>query len=225
MNQKDKNPDYKHIYQFVCDEYNKTKHFAHGPFDETYFTLRVYETAKDLMKKLKQKVKRQQVLVASLLHDIGKTKLDDARLFGKGGALETAWEEWHRHAKLGVPIARDFLSKLGHSKEFIDEVCCLIEHHDLRGDKMKDKPLELQVLQDADLLADIGFAGFIRSFLYSGKFARSVLSSIQFLKKEDRTREGQKLNLEISKKIAEKEIKLQKELTDELSKDFESDLL
>jgi HD superfamily phosphodiesterase len=225
MNQKDKNPDYKRIYRFVCEKYDNTAHFAHGPFDEKYFTMRVYESAKEIIQKIDKKVKTQQLLVAAILHDIGKIKLKPSKLFGKKGILENFAEEWHRHATLGVSIAQDFLETLGHSREFIDEVCYLIEHHDLRGEKLKNKSIELQILQDADLLADIGFAGFVRPFLYAGKFNRSVLGSIKFVQKEDRTKEGDELNLEISKKIAEKEMKLQRELAQEIAKDLESDLL
>jgi len=226
MNAIDKKPNYKEIYKFVKSKFDKTAHFKHGPFDETYYTLRVYESAKEIIGNLRKNVKSEQVLVASILHDIGKTKLKPSKIFSRSDVLENISEEWHKHAKLSVPIARRFLRKLGHSEKFIDEVSYLIENHNLRGDKIKEKSLELQILQDADLIADLGFAGFIRPFLYCGKFSKqSVISSIKFIQKEDRTSKGNELNLNISKSIAKREMKIQNDLIKEISKEIDSDLL
>ena len=226
MNSIDNKPNYKQIYEFVKDKFDKTTHFKHGPFDETYYTLRVYESAKEIMNKLNLKIKKEPLLAAAILHDIGKIKLKSSKMFRKNEVLENASEEWHKHAKLGVPIAKRYLKTLGHSEAFIEEVCYLIEHHDLRGDKLQNRSLELQILQDADLIADIGFAGFIRPFLYCGKFSKqSVISSIKFIKKEDRTENGNELNLNISKSISKREMKIQRDLIKEISKEIDSDLL
>ena len=226
MNSIDKKPDYKQIYKFVKNKFGKTTHFKHGPFDETYYTLRVYESAKEIIKKLNKKIKKEQLLVATILHDVGKIKLKSSKIFGKNDVLENVSEEWHKHAKFGVPIAKKYLKNIGHSKEFIEEVCYLIEYHDLRGNKLKEKSSELQILQDADLIADIGFAGFIRPFLYCGKFSKqSIIDSIEFIKKEDRTSKGNKLNLNISKSIAKREMKIQSSLIKEISKEIDSDLI
>lgn len=226
MNSIDKNPNYKQIYKFVKDKFDKTTHFKHGPFDETYYTLRVYESAKEIIQKLNRNIEKEQVLVACILHDIGKIKLKASKMFSNHSPLETFSEEWHKHAKLGVPIAKKFLKQIGHSNKFIEEVCYLIENHDLRGDKLQKKSIELQIIQDADLIADIGFAGFIRPFLYCGKFSKqSVISSIEFIKKEDRTEGGDEINLPISKSIAKREMKIQSDLVKEISKEIDSDLL
>ncbi|MBW3018255.1 hypothetical protein KY325_03790, partial [Candidatus Woesearchaeota archaeon] len=64
MNKADKNPNYKKIYSIVKGMFDRTAHFKHGPFDETFFTLRVYESAKEIMRKLKKKCDKQTVLVA-----------------------------------------------------------------------------------------------------------------------------------------------------------------
>jgi len=226
MNSIDKNPNYKQIYKFVKDKFNKTTHFKHGPFDETYYTLRVYESAKEIIEKIKKSVKKEQVLVACILHDIGKIKLKPSKIFSKHKILENASEEWYKHAKLSVPIVKKFLKQIGHSDDFIKEVCYLIENHDLRGDKLQERSLELQIIQDADLIADIGFAGFIRPFLFCGKFNKqSVINSIEFIKKEDRTKGGNEINLPISKTIAKREMKIQNDLVKEISKEIDSDLL
>jgi len=226
MNSIDKNPNYKQIYKFVKDRFDKTRHFKHGPFDETYYTLRVYESAKEIIQKLNKTVKTEQVLVACILHDIGKIKLKPSKMFSKNDILENASKEWNKHPKLSVPIAKKFLKQIGHSDDFTEEVCYLVENHDLRGDKLQERSLELQILQDADLIADIGFAGFIRPFLYCGKFSKqSVIDSIKFIKKEDRTDSGDEINLPISKIIAKREMKIQRNLVKEISKEIDSDLL
>jgi HD superfamily phosphodiesterase len=226
MNQIDKNPNYKEIYNFVRSSFEATEHFYHGPFDETYYSLRVYESSKEIISKLDQKVSVPVVLVASILHDIGKTKINPCNVFSLTGKNENAAEEWDKHPKLGVPIAQEYLRKAGYSSEFISQVSYLIENHDLRGDTIKNKSLELQILQDADLIADCGFAGFIRPFLYGGKFSRQIIGSIKYMQKEA-NRAGQEdlLNLDVSKVIAKRKFKLEQKLIQEISKDINSDLL
>jgi putative nucleotidyltransferase with HDIG domain len=225
MNSVDCKPDYKKIYSFIKKRFERTTHFKHGPYDETFYSLRVYESAKEIIKKLNKKVKKEPLLVAAILHDIGKTKLKSSKIFQRKPFLKKDSKEWDKHAKLGVPIAKKFLKQIGHSEDFIQEVCYLIENHDLRGNALKKKSIELKILQDADLIADIGIAGFIRPFLYSGKFnSVSIINSIRFINKEDRIK-GEKLNLNESKQIARKKMKFQKELIREISKEIKSDLL
>lgn len=226
MNNIDKKPNYKEIYSFITTQYNKTTHFQHGPYDETYYSLRVYETAKEIMRKLKKKVNKEQVLVASLLHDIGKTKLKASKIFGKNKLLDNAFQEWTKHAQLSVPIAKKFLKQQGHSDEFIKEVCYLIEKHDSRKDKLKNKSIELQILQDADLIADIGVAGFIRPFLFCGKFnTQSIVGAIKYIQKEGIKSKCDEINLTESKIIEKRELKTQTDLIKKTVKDIKSDLL
>jgi HD superfamily phosphodiesterase len=224
MNKADKKPDYKKIYRIVKHRFDETSHFSHGPFDETYYSMRVYESSKEIIKGLNKKVNVQEVLVASILHDIGKTKLKTSKIFGGKMLRENLHEEWNKHAKLGVPMARRILKKLGHSDEFIERVCYLIENHPLRGKLLNKRTLELKIIQDADLIADIGFAGFTRPFLYSGKFKRSIEGAIRYVQKEDRTHGFKEINLKVSLMLAKKEMKLQKKLAKEILKDIDSDL-
>lgn len=230
MENPDAKPDYKRIYAYVRECFNKTSYFSHGPFDETFYSLMVYESAKKIISQLDCRIypniDLQPLLTACLLHDIGKIDLNTSIIFSSEGMNKNVSEEWNKHAKLGVPIAKKYLESLGHSTEFIEKVCYLIEHHPLRGELMKDRTLELKILQDADLIADIGYAGFIRPFLYSGMFeGQSIIDSIKFLSTEDRTSNGNHLNLDISKTIAKQEMELQKNLAFEISKKIQSDLI
>lgn len=226
MNPIDKKPNYKGIYKIVKDLFESTEHFYHGPFDETYYSLRVYESSKEIIDKLNQKVNIPAVLVASILHDIGKTQINSAKIFTSTGKTDGAIKEWKRHAKLGVPIANKILIKMGHSNKFIEKVCYLIENHDNRGDKIKNRSIELQILQDADLIADCGFAGFIRPILYGSKFSRQIIGSIKYMQNGmNRVEQECLLNLDVSIEIALKKIELEKKLIKEISKDIDSDLL
>ncbi|MFW5852794.1 MAG: HD domain-containing protein [Nanoarchaeota archaeon] len=227
MNKKDSKPDYKKLYSIARDRYLKTKYFHSGPFDETYYTLRVYESSKEIIKMLKsKKVDKNIVLTASILHDIGKTKLSTSKVFGKRGMIKNAKLEWYKHAKLGKDIARRILKEEGHSLDFIDKVCFLIENHDKRGKMLKEKSIELQILQDADLLADCGFAGFIRPFLYSGMFNhQGVIDSIKYIEHEDnRVERSNLINLKTTRILAKKKMNLQRELVKNIKKDIRTDL-
>lgn len=228
MNKIDFEPSYKKIYNIVKEKFDRTKHFNYGPFDETYYTMRVYESAKEIIKYVHRPVKVQQILTAAILHDIGKIKLMPSKLFAKDHLLEDAGAEWRKHPALGVPIAKKILKQLGHSDEFISDVCYLIANHDQRAEKMDNRTVELAILQDADLIADIGMAGFLRPFLFSGKFSRSINASIRYIKNEDRTvnKSGRsEINLAISKKLAKREMKIQKQLAKEVYREIRSDLL
>jgi HD superfamily phosphodiesterase len=223
MNSKDKKPDYKKIYLFVKEKFDKTNNFYHGPFDETYFTMRVFEEAKNIMRELKDKnIKKQEVLTAAILHDIGKTKLKPSKLFQGRRERETIREEWMRHAELGVPIAKNYLKKEGHSPDFIKNVCYLISNHDKRN--LKEKTIELEIVQDADIIADIGFAGFIRPFLYASRFKRNTISTIEFLQTDNRFKDNH-INLEASKKLGKIKMMRQKELAKEILEDIKCELI
>jgi len=225
MNNIDKNPDYKKMYSFVCDLFKASGHFYYGPHDETYYSLKVFETSKELIKKIDEKVNVPLILVASILHDVGKAKLDFSKVYLSEKKMPTAMEEWNRHPALGVPVAKDFLKTLGHSDEFIKDVCFLVEFHAARKSDMK-KSLELQLLQDADLIADMGLPGFIRPFLFSGKFKRSVIDSIRHIKKDIlNERRIDMLNLDVSKDIFIEKSDFEKELFEIMLKDLDSELL
>lgn len=212
-------PNYKELYDIVVEMYNKIDFLSHGPFDETYYTLRVFNVAEKIINQLENKCDKEVILVSALLHDVGKVGLDFSKVFKDGEFQGSFSEEWRKHSELSVKYAKEILEELKYPEEFIEKVLFLIENHDLRGDKMPEdkRTLELKILQDADLIADLGMAGFIRPFLYGGKFKRGVINSIKFVKTEDRTAGGTKLSLEISKGIAEKEMENQRRLVKEIS--------
>ncbi len=224
MNKKDKNPDYKKIYEYVSKKYSKSPYFHYGVYDETFYTLRVYEMCKELIGKVSSDVKKEIVLTAALLHDIGKTEMDFDKLVKADGGFERT--EWKTHAKRGVPVSRRYLRSQGHSKEFIDEVAYLVENHDRRRDKMSNRTIELEILQDADILADSGLVAITRTFTYSGQFKRSILDGISFMRDvESRAEDPDLFNLKISKYMAKKLHNQEVKMIKELSESLESELL
>ena len=223
MNKIDKKPNYKKIYKYVEKKFKKSPFFHYGVYDETFFTPRVFEMCKELMKKLDSKINKEILLTSALLHDIGKTDMDFDKLVKPNGGFERT--EWKTHAKRGVPIARRYLRNQGHSKEFIDEVAYLIENHDKRRNKMNNRTIELEILQDADILADSGLIAIARSFTYSGQFKRNLLDNIRFMRDVDsRAQDPEYFNLKISRQIAKKLHSQEVKMIKELSLNLESEL-
>ena len=99
MTKADKHPDYKKMYSVVKKLFLKTEHFKHGPYDETFFTTRVYETAKEIVKHFPE-CSKEEILAAAVLHDVGKSKLVSCRLIKDFKKLESGEHEWRRHPGL-----------------------------------------------------------------------------------------------------------------------------
>lgn len=217
-------PDYKKLYEIVCDLYSNTEHFYYGQWDETFFTLRVFETCKDLIKKSNANIEDKVILTAAIFHDIGKIKLDTEEKIKK---------EWDEHPIYGAKLTRKILSEQGiFENDFIEKVVDLVKHHDDRPSKVDMiRSNELKILQDADLLADMGIASFIRPFLYGGKNKRKTLENVNYIKSERRTNGGipkenlYRLNLRTSKRIAKKLMKEAEKLDNKIFKMTQSELV
>ncbi len=231
MNEKDARPDYKKLYRSACKFYKKTVYFWFGDFDETFFSMRVFETAKDIISLLDVPVKKSVVLTATILHDIGKSEIDEQFVFnslshGKGRMLLREKNEFRTHPKKSVPLAKNVLKRMGHSSEFISEVCYLIEHHDMRGKKMSSRSIELQIMQDADIVSDCGLADLMRIFSFAGQFKRSLIDSIYYaMTRKNRVDEDGNLNLEVSKQLAKEKMTEYWKLVGKLKKELDSELL
>ena len=91
---------------------------------------------------------------------------------------------------------------------------------------MKNKSIELKIVQDADYVGDTGFAGFIRPFTWSGKFNSSIIEQINFMKKNPNSRANlSKLNLKISIKLMKNTINIENELKNNMINLIDSELL
>ena len=219
-------PNYKKLYIRVASLYKQTHNFSFGEWDESFFTLLVFESCKKLLQKTKLRVNEEVLLVAAIVHDIGKVRVDseDPLIVEK---------ELKNHPELGIPLAREILEEEGYPEEFIEQVAYLVKYHDTR--KPEDdlaKSNELMILQDADLLADMGLVAFVRPFLYSGKRKQPTLDNIKFiqglLEAKDPFTSNKilaYLNLKPSKKLAKKLLRKSRKLNKELIRLTQSELL
>lgn len=227
---------YKRVYEKVVSLYKTNKHFYSGPHDETFFSLRVYETAKKIIAGIDEQVREEEILLACILHDIGKIKIDADMLFSlddknaSGRKITAAeskegWDIWHQHPQLSVPIARDILTEESLSEDKIDFICNLIDNHAKHNDYTGVKSIELQILQDADIIADVGYSGFIRGYLYAGKFKIPTIEQVKYMQNQSRIQDGHEFNLDFSKKLALKQQTIQDELSAKMTELIKSDLL
>jgi len=216
-------PDYKKLYKIVCDLFIKSKHFDHGHWDETFFTMRVFEWCKKLIRRTSIKVNEEVVLVAALFHDVGKSELN---------TLKKIKTDWEKHPLLGARITERILREQGFDDAFINKVVYLVKHHDDKPHKIKMRRTnELMILQDADLLADMGLVGVVRPFLYSGKMKRPTIENINYMRDALKYNSFlsehalDSLNLEESKRIAKELLKKSTGLIKEIVKLTDSELL
>lgn len=226
MNEADNNPDYKKLWKEVKKLFENSGFFNYGGYDETFCTIMVFETAKEIMKKLKNKKFNEKiVLVASIFHDVGKSKIDIKKVFKENGDDKKGADiEWDKHSILSPIITREILKKYNYSDDFIEKVCYLIKNHDNKN--LKNKTLELKILQDADLVGDSGIVDIARNFANGGQFKRSILDSIKRIKKYGVSRFNFKnLNLTESKQLIKEKNKLILDLMKKLDKLMESDLI
>jgi len=227
MEKNNKNVNYTKIYQIIKKFFEKSPYLSSGPLDETYYTLRVFVESENLINILSQngcECDKNLVLISSLFHDIGKSAL--LMFKSETNDVSTNNEEWPTHPKKGVPIVSKVLDKLNFENDFIQKVCFLVANHDKRLNFKGKKSIELKILQDADLLADIGMSGFIRPILYAGQKKRSTIETITYLQNDKgQLDELNKLNLEISKEIALKKLQRQRELSLELKATLNSTLI
>jgi len=215
--------DYKKLYEKICELYAKTEHFSYGHWDETFFTLRVFEICKELISKTRLKVNEEVILTAAILHDAGKIKLDTP---------EKIENDWDKHSIYGAEMARKILQEEHLNNEFIEKVIFLVKYHNIRPNKLDMiRPNELKILQDAELLADMGIADFIKPFLRTAISKKKTLDCVNFIRENQKDKANllrknkQSLNLRISKKIANKLIKESIELNNKIFKITNSELL
>ena len=220
----DENPDYKKLYSILVKTFSDYGYFDYGHNDETFCSMRVFETAKDLIKRIDVDVDVEVILTASILHDIGKSDLDLEIIKSESNPDRT--KIFETHVKKSVPLVKEILEKEGYSSDFIEKVCFLVGHHNKKIDGLQTRSLELQILQDADILADFGSVFFLRVISYGAIYKRPLIDSIKyFLEVEDRVFEDDILNLNVSKQLVQENLAFLSNLKSELSNFLDSELL
>ena len=100
---------------------------------------------------------RTLVLVATLLHDTGWARVDEARILSEGFTGD--WRKAairYEHEHQGCLVAREVLPGLGYGAEFVERVAAIIEGHDTRHVAYS---LEDALVRDADRLWRFDRAG------------------------------------------------------------------
>jgi uncharacterized protein len=118
-------------------------------------TLRVFNNAKMLLK-FEKKADSQVVLLASLLHDIGRSEE-----FAEAGRV--------CHAEVGAKIAEKYLLENGFDMCLVSKVCRAIRVHRFRNKAESPETLEEKILYDADKLDSLGAVGIGRAFMFAAK--------------------------------------------------------
>lgn len=111
---------------------------------------RVFRTAKSIASVME--VNETVVKLAALLHDIADSKFHDG------------------DENIGPETARKFLVEQAVNAKVIDEVLFIVKHISFKNSFSfdKPKPIEFQIVQDADRLDAIGAIGIARAFSYGG---------------------------------------------------------
>lgn len=130
-------------------------------------TFRVYNNCLRISKDM-ENVDLDALKYAALLHDIARIEEDN----DNSGKTD--------HALLGAEQAREILTKLGKSKEFIDKVSSAIRTHRYRNN-LKPETIEGKILYDADKLDVIGIIGICRSYMIAGEYNQKIYNDTDLL--------------------------------------------
>ena len=181
-------------------------------------TLRVFNNAKMLLKS-ERKVDSQVVLLASLLHDIGRS-----REFAEAGKV--------CHAEIGAKIAEKYLLENGFEESLVKKVCRAIKVHRFRNKKESPESLEEKILYDADKLDSLGAVGIGRAFMFAAKVGarlhnkkREALRAKEYSCEDTAYREylvkfvhiPAKMQTQLGRAIAEKELEFMREFFNKLN--------
>ena len=165
---------------------------------------RVLGLALRLSEKYRDRIDLEALVVAILLHDIGRRFEED---YGE------------HHAIISARLARHLLKAMGYGEDFISKIEEIILSHSFSL-KKKPKSLEAMILSDADKLDAIGAIGVVRAFMLGGERRETIEDKIKHFH-EKLLKLKELLYLEESTRIAERRHKFLEEFLRELEKDLE----
>lgn len=149
------------------------------------------------------------VTIAAWLHDIAKP--------GLVGIKE--------HGKVGADMARNLLMKEGLEKTMIDQVCDVIEKHVGLTLEEPIKPLEAQIVWDADKIVKLGVVGFIHMLingikLFPGRDLGTIFRDMnEFIPLAERIVSS--MQTQLGKKMANERFETLKMIVNMLEKELE----
>ena len=133
-------------------------------------TERVYRWAMILAEDFVGKIDMEALQVATILHDIG---------------YSLNKEDMRHHAEDGAVLAKEYLESIGYPAERTAFVCELIARHSDKGCLQDENtPMELVLLQEADLFDDTGAHGIVMdAWIQATKEDVSFESILEHIKK------------------------------------------
>lgn len=133
-------------------------------------TERVYRWAMILAEDFVGKIDMEALQVATILHDIG---------------YSLNKEDMRHHAEDGAVLAKEYLERIGYPVKRTDFVCELIARHSDKGCLQDaNTPMELVLLQEADLFDDTGSHGIVMdAWIQATKEDVSFESILEHIKK------------------------------------------
>jgi len=164
---------------------------------------RVLGLALKLAEKYYDRIDLEALVVAVLLHDIGRRFEED---YGQ------------HHAVISASLARRILVAMSYSEEFVEKVEQIILSHSFSL-KNKAETLEAKILSDADKLDAIGAIGVVRAFMLGGERRESIEEKLNHFH-EKLLKLKNLLYLEESKRMAERRHRFMELFLRELERDL-----
>lgn len=152
-------------------------------------------------------INKEVVLVSALFHDVGYGICEDESI----------------HAEYSADICEKYLAEHGFNSEFIDQVAYLVRNHSKKELlNIKDTPIELIILMEADLLDETGALSIVWDCMMEGSQEKQTFEKT-YEHIMNYTYKGINENLMVTRKAVEfweKKQKLVKEFVKQLTYDL-----
>lgn len=110
-----------------------------------------------------EEIDLEALKIATIFHDIG---------------YASNKESMKDHAADGAVLCREYLEGIGYPTERREFICDLIARHSDKGILHGDVPMELVLLQEADLFDDTGAHGIVMDAWIAGKKEEATFESV-----------------------------------------------
>lgn len=170
---------YDKVKEFVIDSFKDKK--------DAKLRLKHYENTVIWIKELKPNAS-QALLTAGFAHDIDRAFSKSRIPLYKKGTSMIEKDFLEKHEKNGSKIIKEFLTKINAPREFINNVCYLIAHHETGGNE------EANLLKDADSISffDVNLK-ILRTWINLGVPRKIVKEKIDWMYNRITSKEAKKI--------------------------------
>ena len=187
---------YNKYIEYVKNAFKNSFEKAGGNNYRFYHCINTANIAKYIAKELNLSEKETEIVIlAALLHDIGKIEQIQENGFLDRSSVYEALHNLERHENVSARMVYDIL-KDDFSKDIIDTVANIIK------DDMQDNILA-HILHDADDISELGYMNVIRLFTYNhDKSIEHITQHYLHTDKQKKEKKLEKLHFDISRKLA-----------------------